>query len=35
MKNITLVTHNPNIFKGTVEENLRMGKNDATKEQME
>ena len=35
MKNITLVTHNPNIFKGTVEENLRMGKKDATKEQME
>ena len=35
MKNITLVTHNQNIFQGTVEENLRMGKNDATKEQME
>ena len=35
MKNITLVTHNPNLFKGTVEENLRMGKKDATKEQME
>ena len=35
MKNITLVTHNPNIFKGTVEENLRMAKPDVSKEEME
>ena len=35
MQHITLVTHNSYLFKGTVEENLRMGKNDATMEEME
>lgn len=34
MNNITLVTHNATLFKGTVEENLRMGKKDATREEM-
>ena len=29
MKNITLVRHNSYLFKGTVEENLRMAKPDA------
>lgn len=32
---ITLVTHNGYLFKGTVEENLRMGKVDATQEELE
>ncbi len=35
MEHITLVKHNSYLFKGTVEENLRMGKPDATKEEME
>lgn len=34
-KNITLVRHNSYLFKGTVEENLRMAKPDATAEEME
>lgn len=34
MKTITLVSHNSYLFKGTVEENLRMGKPDASKEEM-
>lgn len=33
MKNITLVSHNSYLFKGTVRENLLMGKPDATDEQ--
>ncbi|HJA67669.1 MAG TPA: ABC transporter ATP-binding protein/permease [Candidatus Mediterraneibacter cottocaccae] len=35
MKKITLVRHNSCLFKGTVEENLRMAKPDATAEEME
>lgn len=35
MEHITLVRHNSYLFKGTVEENLRLGKSDATKEEME
>lgn len=35
MKNVTIVRHNSYLFKGTVEENLRMAKPDATKEEME
>lgn len=34
MKNITLVAHNSYLFKGTVAENLRMGKADATDEEL-
>ncbi len=34
MNNITLVTHNAVLFKGSVKENLRMGKHDASKEEM-
>ena len=34
MDNITLVTHNGTLFKGTVEYNLRMGNPKATKEEM-
>ena len=34
MNNITLVTHNGALFKGTVEDNLRMGNPTATKEEM-
>ena len=34
MNTITLVSHNSYLFKGTVEENLRMGKPDASKEEM-
>ena len=34
MDNITLVTHNGALFKGTVEENLKMGNPNATKEEM-
>lgn len=34
MKQVTLVAHNSYLFKGTVEENLRMGKADATEEEM-
>lgn len=35
MKHIVLVRHNSYLFKGTVEENLRMAKPDATTEEME
>lgn len=35
MAHMTLVTHNSYLFKGTVEENLRLGKADATREEME
>lgn len=35
MENVTVVRHNSYLFKGTVEENLRMAKPDATKEEME
>lgn len=35
MDHITLVTHNSYLFKGTVEENLRLGKPDASREEME
>lgn len=34
MKNVTLVRHNNYLFKGTVEENLRMAKPDATEAEM-
>ena len=34
MNNITLVTHNGALFKGSVEANLRMGNPKATKEEM-
>lgn len=35
MNYVVLVRHNSYLFKGTVEENLRMAKRDATKEEME
>ena len=35
MKHVVLVRHNSYLFKGTVEENLKMAKPDATKEEME
>lgn len=35
MQHVVLVRHNSYLFKGTVEENLRMAKPDATKEEME
>ena len=35
MKHVVLVRHNSYLFKGTVEENLRMAKPDATTEEME
>lgn len=35
MEHITLVRHNSYLFKGTVEENLRLGKPNASKEEME
>lgn len=35
MEHITLVRHNSYLFKGTVEENLRMAKADASGEEME
>lgn len=35
MECVTMVSHNSYLFKGTVEENLRMGKPDATVEEME
>ncbi len=35
MKHVVLVRHNSYLFKGTVEENLKMAKQDATKEEME
>lgn len=34
MQHITLVSHNSYLFKGTVEENLRMRKPDATKDEL-
>ncbi len=34
MRHVTLVRHNSYLFKGTVEENLRMAKPDATREEM-
>ena len=34
MKNVTLVRHNSYLFKGTVEENLKMAKPDATEAEM-
>lgn len=34
MKHVTLVGHNSYLFKGTVEENLRMAKADAAKEEL-
>lgn len=34
MDQITLISHNSYLFKGTVEENLRMGKPDASEEEM-
>lgn len=34
MKNVTLVRHNSYLFKGTVRENLRMAKPDATEKEM-
>ena len=35
MQRVVLVRHNSDLFKGTVEENLKMAKPDATKEEME
>ena len=35
MQHVVLVRHNSYLFKGTVEENLRMAKPDATEEEME
>ena len=35
MDQITLVSHNSYLFKGTVEDNLRMGRPDATEKEME
>ena len=35
MKHVVLVRHNSYLFKGTVEENLKMAKPDATEEEME
>ena len=35
MKHITMVSHNSYLFKGTVEENLKMANPNATKKQME
>ena len=35
LSNVTLVKHNSYLFKGSVEENLRMGKEKATKEEMD
>lgn len=34
MKNVTLIRHNSYLFKGTVEENLRMAKPDAKESEM-
>ena len=34
MSHVTLVTHNSYLFRGTVEENLRMAKSDATVEEL-
>ena len=35
MKHVVMVRHNSYLFKGTVEENLRMAKTDVSKEEME
>ena len=35
MDQVTMVSHNSYLFKGTVEDNLRMGKPDATEEEMQ
>ena len=35
MEQITMVSHNSYLFKGTVEDDLRMGKPDATEEEMQ
>lgn len=35
MSHVTLIRHNSYLFKGTVKENLKMGKADATAEEME
>lgn len=35
MKHVTLICHNSYLFKGTVEENLKMAKPDATAQEME
>lgn len=35
MKHVVMVRHNSYLFKGTVEENLRMAKPDVSKEEME
>ncbi len=35
MKNITMVRHDSHIYKGTVRENLKIAKNDASDEEME
>ena len=35
MKHVVLVRHNSYLFKGTIEENLKMAKPDATEEEME
>lgn len=35
MKHVVLISHTSYLFKGTVEENLKMAKPDATKEEME
>lgn len=35
MRHVTMIRHNSYLFKGTVEENLRMAKADATKAEME
>ncbi len=35
MRHVVLVRHNSYLFKGTVEENLRMAKPDATEAEME
>lgn len=34
MKHITMVRHNSYLFKGTVEENLRMGKPEAQENEL-
>ncbi|MDD3338863.1 MAG: ABC transporter ATP-binding protein/permease [Lachnospiraceae bacterium] len=34
MEHVTLVTHNSYLFQGTVEDNLRMGKEDAAEDEM-
>ena len=34
MKNFTYISHNSYLFKGTIKENLQMGKSDATEEEL-